>query len=286
MPLMPGQHLLARRGLYSHHGIYIGDGQVVHFSGLSKDKTTATIRRGTFAAFQNGSRVEVIPYRRAFSPHHVVRRALSRVGENGYHAFRNNCEHFARWCMTGEHRSPQVEKAGASAGGAAEGTGLAAVATAGAMALGETSKRRGAAALMKGFKAVGKPFGGGVPAGVIAAAAVPAIAANAAIRRALPDDPMLPTGERAARRAGRDTTAVASVFAGAGSIGLVSVAGVPGLSAVGITTGLAEIGGLFGGGMIAGAVATLALPAALAIALGLLVHHSRSKQTMAAIGGR
>ena len=37
-------------------------------------------------------------------------RARSRLGENRYRFFSNNCEHFSEWCVNGEHRSPQVER--------------------------------------------------------------------------------------------------------------------------------------------------------------------------------
>lgn len=30
-----GDHLKSSRGLYTHHGIYVGDGNVIHYSGLS-----------------------------------------------------------------------------------------------------------------------------------------------------------------------------------------------------------------------------------------------------------
>lgn len=273
-----GRHLRAWRGGYWHHAIDVGGRWVIHFTGLTKDKNSATIRLESFDAFWNGDQVELVPYALAFDPEEVVRRARSRLGENGYDAFQNNCEHFARWCMTGEHRSGQVEKAGATTFGAAGSTALGTAATTGAMAIGEAAGARGAAALMKGLKVAGRPLGAGAAGGVVVMAAAPAVAANVAIRRALPDDPMLPDAERAARSAGRKATAVASAAGAVGSVGLISVAGAPGLSAVGITTGLAEIGAIFGGGMVAGAVAVVAIPALLALGLGLFVYHSRPKK--------
>lgn len=38
----------------------------------------------------------------------VVRRAESRLGEAGYHLLFNNCESFAKWCVTGEEKSRQI----------------------------------------------------------------------------------------------------------------------------------------------------------------------------------
>ncbi len=272
-----GRHLQVWRGGYWHHAIDIGSGRVVHFTGLTKDKASATIREEAFDVFRNGGKVEIVEYARAFRSDVVVQRARSRLGQSGYDAFGNNCEHFARWCMTGEHRSGQVEKAGASSVGVAGSTIAGTAATAGAVAIGEAAGTRGAAALMKGLKWAGKPFNGGAAGGVVVMAAVPAVVANVAIRRALPDDPMLPERERTARQAGRDTTTVASIIGAAGSVGLISMAGVSGLSAIGITTGLAEIGAVFGGGMVAGAAAAVALPALLALGLGLFIYNSRRK---------
>ncbi|MFI3155027.1 MAG: hypothetical protein QX199_02605 [Methylococcaceae bacterium] len=56
----------------------------------------------------------------------------------------------------------------------------------------------------------------------------------------------------------------------AGSIGTVAALGVSGLGATGITSGLAALGSVFGGGMATGLVITVAAPVALgAAAYGL-----------------
>jgi hypothetical protein len=271
-----GAHIRVWRGFYWHHGIHLGGGEVVHYSGLTKNKDTATIRKTTLARFADGGVVLVVDYAAQAAPSEVARRALSRLGENGYHAFGNNCEHFARWCMTGEHRSSQVEEAGASAAGGVGSSATSGAATIAAVSIGEAAGVKGAAALMRGLNVLGKPLGGGVQAGLITGAALPAVIANVAIRKALPDDPMLSESERLARKAGRDTTTVASILGAAGSVGLVSLAGVPGLSAVGIATGLAELGF---GSMFLGVTLAVGVPALLALGLGLFVYHSRPHPT-------
>ncbi|GMT17104.1 hypothetical protein PFISCL1PPCAC_25950, partial [Pristionchus fissidentatus] len=43
-----------------------------------------------------------------FKPAEVVRRALDKMGQAGYHLLKNNCEHFANGCRYGEERSRQV----------------------------------------------------------------------------------------------------------------------------------------------------------------------------------
>ena len=40
----------------------------------------------------------------------VIERARSRIGEEAYNVFVNNCEHFANWCKEGDHKSDQAAK--------------------------------------------------------------------------------------------------------------------------------------------------------------------------------
>ena len=41
-------------------------------------------------------------------PAEVIQNARSKIGPYDYHYVRNNCEHFARWCKTGERVSYQT----------------------------------------------------------------------------------------------------------------------------------------------------------------------------------
>jgi len=45
-----------------------------------------------------------------FSNEETLQRAFSQLGKRGYSLIGNNCEHWARWCRTGEHYSEQVYK--------------------------------------------------------------------------------------------------------------------------------------------------------------------------------
>jgi hypothetical protein len=64
--------------------------------------------------------------------------------------------------------------------------------------------------------------------------------------------------------------AVGATSGAAGSVGAVAALGVPGLGAIGITSGLAAVGTVFGGGMATGLVVPTAFPVALgAAAYGL-----------------
>ncbi len=94
-----------------HHGIYLGDGKVVHYAGLARGQFRGRIEEVSLAQFAYGwsvwTRSSDLP---AFVPQEVIRRARSRVGENRYRILRNNCEHFCEWCLRGESRSYQVER--------------------------------------------------------------------------------------------------------------------------------------------------------------------------------
>jgi hypothetical protein len=47
----------------------------------------------------------------------VIQRAETRLNENSYNLFGNNCYHFAAWCKTGKKESAQVKDAVSAGGG-------------------------------------------------------------------------------------------------------------------------------------------------------------------------
>jgi hypothetical protein len=106
-----GDHLVLRRFLYSHHAIDLGDGNVVEYGGKLFGKPY--VRQISLAEAADGSIPEVVEYppESCFSPEEVIQRALSRLGETRYCAWENNCEHFARWCKTGQSVSEQSDTA-------------------------------------------------------------------------------------------------------------------------------------------------------------------------------
>lgn len=129
-----GDHIRARRlgGLYTHHGIDVGDGTVVHFDGDPFRRADARVRRVPVEEFAKGATVKTVSHvGTSHDADEVIARALHRLGEGGYDLLRNNCEHFARACKTGAPRSRQVEKAvraGVAAAGIALVGGVAALA--------------------------------------------------------------------------------------------------------------------------------------------------------------
>jgi hypothetical protein len=108
--LAPGTHLVTSRRGYTHHGIYVGRGMVVHYAGLSGFLRSGPVEEVTTSRFSMGRPVRIIEYAESkYSPQEIVRRARSRLGENDYQVLRNNCEHFCNWCISGRSHSTQVE---------------------------------------------------------------------------------------------------------------------------------------------------------------------------------
>lgn len=92
-------------GVYEHHGIDCGDGEVIHYY---KGGEIATVTRTPSKLFARGGRIFIKPRSVAFLPHIVVQRAESRLGEQKYDLLTNNCEHFANWCKTGRNDCEQL----------------------------------------------------------------------------------------------------------------------------------------------------------------------------------
>ncbi|ACD19904.1 lecithin retinol acyltransferase family protein [Paraburkholderia phytofirmans] len=105
-----GAHLATRRQGYVHHGIYIGDGKVIHYAGFSRRFSRGPVEIVSIDEFVAGFGFEVIfhPFAK-FRGAEVVHRAASRLGEHNYRLLTNNCEHFCVWCLFGRGRSEQVQ---------------------------------------------------------------------------------------------------------------------------------------------------------------------------------
>lgn len=93
---------------YQHHGIDLGDGTIIHYRKVG----TATVTRTSVDAFARGNPVYTVSQPVSFIPDVVLNRANSRLGEQRYNLFFNNCEHFANWCKIGKSVSPQLDNFG------------------------------------------------------------------------------------------------------------------------------------------------------------------------------
>jgi len=106
-----GSHLITPRRGFSHHGIYVGHGNVVHYkSAICKLRrgpveevplTSFALRRDVWV------RTHAAPH---FDLSEVARRARSRLGEDHYRLLSNNCEHLCEWCVQDASRSHQVDR--------------------------------------------------------------------------------------------------------------------------------------------------------------------------------
>jgi Lecithin retinol acyltransferase len=105
-----GSHLVTPRRGYLHHGIYVGAGKVVHYSGLGHGLRRGPVEEVSFAHFAREQRIWVRSDAPSdFDVREIIGRARSRVGEDSYRLLTNNCEHFCEWCLRDTARSFQVE---------------------------------------------------------------------------------------------------------------------------------------------------------------------------------
>jgi Lecithin retinol acyltransferase len=113
-------HLVTPRRGYIHHGLYVGDGRIIHYPGLVGGLRRRAVEEVSVEEFARGRPVAVrMDSQPRFAGVEAVLRARSRLGENRYDIIRNNCEHFCEWCLNGVGRSRQLESLPARLGAAA-----------------------------------------------------------------------------------------------------------------------------------------------------------------------
>jgi len=109
-----GDHITVKRmgGVYTHHGIDMGDGTVIHYSGELFNIKDAHVCRVPLEEFCKGEKHTVIKYPpgKARPVKEVIKTAKSFLGERKYNILLRNCEHFAVGCKTGAWKSKQVER--------------------------------------------------------------------------------------------------------------------------------------------------------------------------------
>jgi hypothetical protein len=101
---------VSTRRFIRHHGIYVGNGQVIHYGGLASGLQAGPVKVSSLQDFLVGHPYTVREYKtRRYSRQESVERARARIGEDLYHAAFNNCEQFVTWCITGKTRSMQID---------------------------------------------------------------------------------------------------------------------------------------------------------------------------------
>lgn len=103
-----GDHLVTPRTGYTHHGLYLGNQHVIHYSGKSAHDQ-GSIQQVTLEEFCDGKacRVRDYPFR-VYGRKESVERAHQRLGEAKYSILFNNCEQFVAWCIMGFGYSEQL----------------------------------------------------------------------------------------------------------------------------------------------------------------------------------
>ena len=111
--LLPGDHIYVRRTrrLYKHHGIYVGNGKVIHVTGSIKEKVDPEVRETDLSRFLKGGTLRRMEYEERLPASETLRIARRHISDKSYSMIWNNCEHFATYCATGERMSRQVRTA-------------------------------------------------------------------------------------------------------------------------------------------------------------------------------
>mmetsp|Transcript_220 Transcript_220/g.718 ORF Transcript_220/g.718 Transcript_220/m.718 type:complete len:215 (+) Transcript_220:610-1254(+) len=117
-PLRPGDLLKFPRRFYDHWAMYIGrkDGvhHVIHIWNPDQELSMRDARVCVTPLHHvpNWKKLNVCnkwdKHYSPFSEEQITVRAVSRLGEKGYHVFLNNCEHFVTWARHGFRISDQV----------------------------------------------------------------------------------------------------------------------------------------------------------------------------------
>jgi hypothetical protein len=98
-----GDHIRVDHGLYYHHGVYYGNDKVAHYAGGGR------IRITSLRAFAGRRKIHTVKHKKACCTRTIIKKVDRRLGEKKYNLVFNNCEHFATWCVTGRHRSSQID---------------------------------------------------------------------------------------------------------------------------------------------------------------------------------
>ncbi len=106
-----GDHIYVRRLVYSHHGIYMGDGTVIHYTGEEKEKKDPLIRETGIEDFLKDGKLKRRSYKKRLQPSETFSLAKKHLSDNSYSLAFNNCEHFATYCATGKRKSRQLRAA-------------------------------------------------------------------------------------------------------------------------------------------------------------------------------
>lgn len=116
--LTKGDHIRVNRNHYYHHGIYLGNNEVIHYTGEKSDDVShpenVKVRITNLDFFANGNPIEkaVYSFREKLNRNPVekiIEIAKSRLGEANYNFVKNNCEDFANQCCYKKMPKTQID---------------------------------------------------------------------------------------------------------------------------------------------------------------------------------
>ena len=110
--LLHGEHIYVKRKgrFYTHHGIYMGDGKVIHFAGSIREKIDPVVHETDLFRFLKDGILRRRDYKQRLLASETIRIAREQLSDRSYSMVWNNCEHFATYCATGKKKSQQVKR--------------------------------------------------------------------------------------------------------------------------------------------------------------------------------
>lgn len=114
----PGAHIRVQINQIYHHGIYIGNDEVIQFGlpfDIYRPKDEVKVIKSNIIDFLQGGFLEVREFTKQEKKtknkdQDIINIAISKLGEGGYDIVHNNCEHFVNYCIFNTKKSDQVEK--------------------------------------------------------------------------------------------------------------------------------------------------------------------------------
>lgn len=113
----PGDHIRVKLKGYYHHGIYIGNDEVIQFGhpfDVFSNHDEIAVIKSNIEDFLHGGFLEVRIYnkkelKKKRPADQIIKTANELIGTKGYHILYNNCEHFANYCVFLEKISHQID---------------------------------------------------------------------------------------------------------------------------------------------------------------------------------
>ena len=113
----PGAHIRVQIQSIYHHGIYVGEDEVIQFGlpfDMLRPKEEVKVLKSNMEQFLQGGFLEVRVFDRKEKQlknddKKIIELALSKLGEDGYDIVHNNCEHFVNFCIFNKKESEQVD---------------------------------------------------------------------------------------------------------------------------------------------------------------------------------